>query len=394
MGRGRILLVLGVFLLVLAGALWWWLTRAPVQGPLKLTRVNFSDLPGWSAGDPKHAFIAFQRSCAMLTAQADETKVGGYGGTVADWREVCAASTKSDANAARDFFEQWFAPLLVSAGDAKDGLFTGYYEPQLNASIARHGPYRTPVYGRPNDLVEVDLGQFREALKGERIAGRVEHHRLVPYADRAEIDAKGLKTARVLFYADDPVAVFFLHIQGSGRVAFDDGSKARAAYDGQNGHPYTAIGRTLITEGQLTKDKVSLQTIRAWLIAHPDDAGRVMETDASYVFFKLVPIGDPNLGAVGAQGVALTPGASIAVDTKLHPLGVPFFVTTTSPTTHQALNRLTVAQDTGGAIKGAVRADLFFGFGPDAETMAGLMKQTGRMYVLLPRALARRIKAL
>ncbi|HEX4860874.1 MAG TPA: MltA domain-containing protein, partial [Rhizomicrobium sp.] len=195
-----------------------------------------------------------------------------------------------------------------------------------------------------------------------------------------------------LLYADDPVAVFFLHIQGSGRVSFDDGTAARVAYAGQNGRPYTAIGRTLIAEHELTKDKTSLQTIRAWLLAHPDRARAVMESDASFVFFKEAPVGDPALGAVGSEGVALTPEASIAVDEKIHPLGAPFFATTTLPGGAKKFDRLFVAQDTGGAITGPARADVFFGFGPRAEALAGEMKQAGRLTVLLPKPVAARIR--
>lgn len=388
MRRGQLFAAL-VVLIAVAAALAWWLTRAPEAGPLTLTRMYFSDLPGWSSGDPRAALAAFQRSCEVLTAKPDETQVGAYGGTVADWRPACAASKSADA--ARDFFELWFQPFAVGAGEAKEGLFTGYYEPELNASRIHRGPYRTPVYGLPSDLVSVDLGDFRGELAGERIAGRVVRHRLIPYATRAEIDVKGLRQSQVLFWANDPIAVFFLHIQGSGRVTFDDGSRARVAYAGENGQPYTAIGRTLIREGALAKDEVSLQSIRAWLLAHPDQAQRVMESDASFIFFKESAIGDPNLGAVGAQGAPLTPGASIAVDKRLHPYGAPFYIVTSLPS-QERLDRLFIAQDTGGAIRGAVRADIFFGFGAKAEALAGEMKQTGRMFVLLPKTVAARPK--
>lgn len=388
----RVIAGLFFIALVLASAAVWRLLHRAAPGPLQFTHVHFSDLPDWNSGDPRAALLAFQRSCTVMTAAPPETVVGAYAGSVADWRSTCDAAAKADINAARDFFEQWFAPLAVSTGSTSDGLFTGYYEPELHASIAKHGPYQTPVYALPSDLVTVDLGRFRDTLKGEHVTGRVEDHRLVPYPTRADIDTDGLRPAKVLFYADDPVAVFFLHIQGSGRVTFDDGTTARVAYAGQNGRPYTAIGRTLIAQHQLTRDKTSLQTIRAWLLAHPDQARAVMESDASYVFFQQTPVGDAALGAVGSEGVPLTPEGSIAVDTKIHPLGAPFFIETTLPRGGTKLNRLFVAQDTGGAITGPVRADIFFGFGARAEELAGEMKQTGRMFVLLPKPVAARIR--
>ena len=222
--------------------------------------------------------------------------------------------------------------------------------------------------------------------------------RLEPYPDRASIDADGLKTAPILFYADDPIAVFFLHIQGSGRVAFDDGSMARVAYAAQNGQPYTAIGRTLIAEGAIPRAEVSLQSIRAWLKAHPAQARRVMETNRSYVFFRETPLADPALGSAGSEGVPLTPGASLAVDLRLHPLGLPVFVAASAPDPDpdrpdRPLDRLLIAQDTGGAIRGPVRGDVFWGFGADAQAIAGRMKAHGRMYVLLPNAVADRLGA-
>jgi membrane-bound lytic murein transglycosylase A len=316
------------------------------------------------------------------------TSLGAYGGSVAGWRGACAeaqAMKFGTAREARQFFERNFSPLQVSAGEVKDGLFTGYYEPELHGSQTRHGLYQTPVYGLPPDLVSIDLSRFPSALSTQRTAGRVDGATLVPYATRAEIDARGLTPAPVLFYGDDPVTVFFLHIQGSGRVVFDDGKVARVAYAGQNGWPYTAIGKTLIAQGAMTRDRMSMQAIRDWLHAHPDRARKIMESDASFVFFRELPVGDPKLGSPGAEGASLTPGASIAVDMKIHPLGAPFYVATKMPDTRTDLQRLVIAQDTGGAIRGPVRADIFFGFGPDAELNAGGMKQSGQLYVLLPK---------
>jgi membrane-bound lytic murein transglycosylase A len=398
--HNRRLLVLLLLVIQVSILLGWWLLAPPEAGPLRLTPVKFSELPGWTQNDPRAALAAFRRSCAALKKKSPMSRMGGagYAGSVGDWQGACAAAptNASDAQAARTFFENWFAPVAVSAGDVREGLFTGYYEPHLRASRTRHGAYQAPIYGLPDDLISVDLGQFRDALKGEHIAGRVEGHTLVPYATRAEIDAKGVDHAPVLFYGDDPVTVFFLHIQGSGRVLLDDGAIVRVAYAGQNGQPYTAIGRTLIAQGALTKENVSLQTIRAWLKANPQNARQVMETDKSFVFFSEQPVGDASLGSAGSEGVALTAGASLAVDLRLHPLGAPFFVSTNVPDPNtakpdRAFNRLLIAQDTGGAIKGPVRGDVFWGFGKDAEEIAGRMKSHGMLFVLLPKSVAAKL---
>lgn len=398
--RFNILILLSFLLATVFGGWLWWRLVTPLPVPFRLTPVDFSALPGWAETDPSQALAVFRRSCGASMQKPPAAAMGGagYAGTAGDWRAVCDAvpSGRLDKNAARGWFEAWFRPVRISAGSAAGGLFTGYYEPELKASRTKHGPYRIPVFGLPKDLVSVDLGRFRESLKGERIAGRVEGQSLVPYPSRAEIDAGGFRTAPILFYADDPVAVFFLHIQGSGRVVFDDGARVRVAYAGQNGRPYTAIGRTLIEEGALARDEVSLQTIRAWLKAHPGEAGRVMETNASYVFFRETPLGDPALGSAGSEGVPITPGASLAIDNRLHPLGAPFFVAASAPDPDAAkpdrpFKRLLIAQDTGGAIQGPVRGDVFWGFGRDAEAIAGRMKAHGTMTVLLPKPLAAKL---
>lgn len=388
-------------LALLGGWLWWWLLAPPVPGPLRLTPARFSDLPGWAEANPVPALAAFRRSCAVLATRLGPAPMGGagYAGTVADWRLPCSAiPADGDAAKARAFFQTWFQPVRISAGRVRQGLFTGYYEPQIRVSHTAHGPYQTPVYGVPDDLITVDLSQFRAEWAHETIAGQLKGHRLVPYPDRAAIDAKDLKAAPVLFYAADPIAVFFLHIQGSGRVLFDDGSAARVAYAAQNGQPYTAIGRTLIADGAIPREQVSLQSIRAWLRAHPEQAQRVMETNRSFVFFKEVPLADPSLGAKGSEGVPLTPGASLAVDLRLHPLGAPFFIAATAPDADankpdHVFDRLLIAQDTGGAIRGPVRGDVFWGFGADAASIAGRMKAHGELFVLLPKPVAGRLGA-
>jgi membrane-bound lytic murein transglycosylase A len=344
--------------------------------------VSFADLPQWSSSDQAKAQLSFQRSCAVLMGRPDTAPLAGagYAGAVADWRGICGLAQ------APDFFERNFTPFAV-AGEA---LFTGYYEPQIRGSRSRTGAFQTPVYGLPSDLVRADLGLFNAKLKGERISGRVEGRTLVPYADRAQIDARGISAAPILFYTDDPIAFFFLQIQGSGRVAFGDGSKARIAYAGENGQAYTAIGRTLIADGSLSREEVSLQTIRAWLVAHPERAASVMQTNRSYIFFSEVPLGDPALGSTGSLGTNLTPLASLAVDSRIHALGAPFYVAAEGP---DPVHQVMVAQDIGGAIRGAARGDMFFGFGDEAERRAGAMKAPGRLYLLLPNALADKIGA-
>jgi membrane-bound lytic murein transglycosylase A len=217
---------------------------------------------------------------------------------------------------------------------------------------------------------------------------------LVPYAARAEIDNSGAASAPILLYVDDAVSAFFLNIQGSGRVRFEDGSINRLSFAATNGRRYTSIGRVLIDRHALAKESVSMQTIRAWLAAHPADAKSVMEEDQSFVFFTLAPLGDSSLGSPGTEGVPLTAEASVAVDARIHPMGVPVFVSTTIPGSdpaapERAFNKLLVAQDTGGAIKGPARGDIFFGTGNEAEAIAGRLKSHGRFFVLLPKLVAK-----
>jgi membrane-bound lytic murein transglycosylase A len=379
--RARHLLVL--LIAVLAGCT----SPSPQPTGLRLTKARFADLPEWSGTGAQAALASFRRSCAVLMARPDSAPMSGagYGGTAADWRAVCA-DTNSDA---RDFFEKNFTPFAVGGGGLENtGLFTGYYEPEIRGSRTRHGAYQTPVFGLPPDLVRADLGLFNPKLKGEHVSGKVVGHALVPYADRAQINSEGIANAPPLFFTDDAIAFFFLQIQGSGRVVFDDGSPARIAYAGENGQAYTAIGRTLIAEGALTRETVSLQSIRAWLQAHPERAAAVMQTNRSYIFFTEMPLGDTALGSNGSLGASLTPLASLAVDQRLHALGAPFYVAADGP---DPVHGMMVAQDIGGAIRGPVRADMFFGFGPEAERRAGAMKAPGRLYVLLPGALAARL---
>jgi membrane-bound lytic murein transglycosylase A len=387
-----------LILFVISGAGLWLLLRPPSTAPLTLSRVSFAEIPGWTNNDADASLTAFRRSCAVLVKEPASNAMGGigYGGRVGDWRQVCTEADRVSPGSARTWFERAFSPFELHTGSAREALYTGYYEPEIAASRTRHDTYTTPVYGLPRDLITADLGLFRHDLSGLRITGHLVGGRLLPLPVRAQIDTEGLSDAPVLLYARDAVSVFFLHIQGSGRASFDDGTASRLAYAGQNGHSYTPIGRVLIANGELDRAHMSMQAIRGWLEAHPAEAQRVMEHDQSYIFFRELPVGDPALGSPGSEGVSLTPRRSIAIDAGQHPLGVPMFVSTEAPAPDprqppRSFACICIAQDTGGAIKGALRADIFWGFGSDAESIAGRMKSTGHLYVLLPNALASRI---
>ena len=364
---------------------------APTPEPnrILLSPADFTELPGWTADAQQDALPALARSCAVLSRRIDDAPVGagGIGGTVADWRAPCAAldSAPADAEAARRLIESRFRPWRVTDGAGyADGLFTGYYEAELHGARTPSARYRVPILMRPADLVTVDLGRFAPDLAGRRIAGRVVKGALQPYLSRAAIERGALAGRKLeIAWVDDPADAFFLHIQGSGRIALDDGSVLHVGYAAANGHAYTPIGRELIARGVAAPEDMSMQTIRAWLEAHPGEAQALMDKNASYVFFRVLK-GD---GPLGAQGVALTPGRSLAVDSRLMPLGAPVWLDTTDPLTPTIpLRRLMVAQDTGGAIRGAVRGDVFWGYGPDATLRAGKMRQTGRWFLLLPRS--------
>ena len=379
--------------------------RRPVTPPeaaLRLTRVSYAELEGWGGSDLGTSLAAFLRSCDKIRAKPANAPLlaMSYGGTASDWRSACemAQSVANTPGARRQFFEAEFVPYRILKGTNSEGLFTGYFEPELRGSRTRQGRYQTPLYGVPSDLITVDLGQFREALRGQRVAGRVNGGTLIPYAPRSEIVGQGLPTAQALIFVDDPVDAFFLHVQGSGRIVLDDGSVVRAAYAGQNGHPYTAIGAVLIQMGELQRETVSMQSIRAWISAHPDRATALLDRNASYVFFQVQPLGDPTLGANGAEGVPLTAEASLAVDQTVHPYGMPLWLETSVPAAGEnapprRFARLLIAQDTGGAIRGVVRGDVYWGFGAAAGEIAGRMRSTGYLTVLLPRTLAMRLGA-
>lgn len=384
-------------LLVLAGVL---AACAPPAGRLNLTPVNFSALAGWGEDSPKDAIAAFLRSCARLAPTNPGRRVGpkDIGARAADWKAPCAAAETldgKDGRVAREFFEAHFVPFEAADGADTEGLFTGYYEAELRGSKTASARYSIPIYGRPDDLVTVDLGEFRSDLRGRRVAGRIVSGRLRPFPDRARIEGSTRSVkARPIVWVDSAIDAFFLHIQGSGRVILADGSIIRVGYAAQNGHPYSSIGALLIRSGDATREEMSMQWLRAWLRDNPRKARRLMAKNRSYVFFRVLK----GPGPIGAEGVALTPGRSLAVDRKFLPFGIPVWLDIAElprgsgrPPTR--LRRLMVAQDTGGAIKGPVRGDVFWGFGAKAADRAGAMRAQGRYFLLLPRATAKRLRA-
>ncbi|MFY9316889.1 MAG: MltA domain-containing protein, partial [Burkholderiales bacterium] len=306
-------------------------------------------------------------------------------------RRSCEAARglpADDEAAARAFVESAFEAWAIAAADGTaEGMITGYYEPVLAGSRTRTERFRFPVYGVPADLIAVDLESVVPELKGLRLRGRLEGNRLVPYRTRAEIENGGELRAAAIAWVEDPVELFFLQIQGSGQIVLDSGERLRIGYAEQNGHPYRSIGRYLVERREMTLDQASMQGIKAWAAANPRKLREALDSNPSYVFFRESPDGGAGeeRGPIGTLGVPLSAGYSLAVDARTVPLGAPLFLATTFPLSAQPLERLMAAQDTGGAIRGAVRADFYWGSGAEAGTLAGRMRQRGRLWILWPK---------
>jgi membrane-bound lytic murein transglycosylase A len=342
----------------------------PPPGGPGLTEVALTALPGWSGDATANALTAFVRSCKTIALMPPDHSLGGAGlalqraGQAGLWQNACNGARDAapgDDQAARTFFETYFAAYQITS----QALITGYFEPQYNGAKNLVPGYKVPLYAKPAVADLADL-------------------------PRSAIDHGALyRKAPVTAYLADPVDAFMLQIQGSGRILLPNGRILRVGFDGQNGQPYTPIGRILVQDGALQKGNVSYQTIAAWLKAHPAQAKSIMEQNARYVYLR--PLGNlaDDEGAPGALGVPLTAGRSLAVDPADIPLGTPVFVDTTDPLTSSKLDVLTIAQDTGGGIHGAGAADLFFGAGPQAEATAGQMQQPGTLYILLPRPVSK-----
>jgi membrane-bound lytic murein transglycosylase A len=389
--------------------------------------LPWSELPGWSDTSLVAAWPALLQSCSKLASRDTQ------------WRAICddaALFPNPNEDIVRAFFETRFTPHTQhNAEGATDGLITGYYEPLLNGSRTRSERYRYPIYRVPDDLVTIDLGDLYPELRNQRLRGRLQGKRVVPYFDRSQIERDRSPLAgNELLWVDDLVALFFLQIQGSGRVRLPNGEMVHVGYADQNGHPYRAIGRTLIERTGLKPEEVDAPAIRAWLAANPKEVQTILNSNPSYVFFSVRDAALP--GPLGALGVPLLAEHAIAVDPAYIPLGVPVWLDTSLPSARSSpaasraapasanaakdrpppagvsgsrtpeaserqagtspaggtarvsgdspYRRLVFAQDTGGAIRGPVRADVFFGYGPLAEERAGRMRQSGRLYVLLP----------
>ncbi|KAI5912595.1 murein transglycosylase A [Thauera sp. 2A1] len=337
---------------------------------------NWGSVEGWNEDDPAAAAPALQISCSVLARQPA-------------WKSACDAAAalgpRPSANAARQFFEQHFVPWrLTNADHSPEGLITGYYEPVIKGSRARGGAYAWPIHGRPDDMLTIELGDIYPELKPLRLRGRLVGNKVLPYWSREELTQKQDRIpAKVLLWASDPIDLFFLQVQGSGRVELPDGKTVRIGYADQNGYPYQSIGRWLVARGELPLEKASMDGIKRWVQDNPGRLPELLNANPSYVFFRELPPSDD--GPLGALGVPLSAGRSIAVDPRYVPLGAPVFLSTTRPLSNAPLKRLMLAQDTGSAIKGAVRADFFWGLGPQAGAEAGRMRQQGKMWLLLPR---------
>lgn len=341
---------------------------------MKLEKISFSDLPGWTDNSDNTTIPALQKSCPALQKRGTAKPVPTKG---SDWTAFCSAIDLGW----REAVEANLQPYRLISSDESRGLFTGYYEPLLHASRTRTDKYNVPIYKRPNDMVQVDLGDFRDSLKGQKITGRVDKQKLVPYYARADI-ARGVLANKnnELLWADSEVDVFFLEIQGSGRAELPDGQRVRIGYDAQNGYSYTAIGRVLKDRGAI-ESPVTMTKIKDWLAANPDKAREVLDQNESYVFFRELK----QDGAVGAANVTLTPQHSLAIDPAYYSYHLPLWLSTRLPG-GRPFNSLMMTQDTGGAIKGPIRGDVFWGFGAEAEEQAGSMQQPGALYILLPKS--------
>ncbi len=354
----------------------------PVEGSLQ--QAAFAQLPGWDADNHQQALVAFRRSAAVMQDQFNHR--GGeprFAGSWEHWQPACQESHA--ATGARNFFETHFTACRVVDQQRPQGLFTGYYEPAASGSLFRAEGFEVPIYGKPADLVSFD---DETAVRYGRMVDGVPH----AYITRREIEQGALAGRNLeIVWLNSWVDAFFIHVQGSGRIVLPDGQVIRLAYAAKSGRPYTGIGGVLVERGILRKEDMSMQSLRRWMAANPQGARELMWQNESFVFFRKVDVEDPSLGAPGAQKVNLTPLRSLAVDRSVWSFGTPVWLDLMAPSGEgaslQSFQRLMIAQDTGSAIKGMARGDVYWGWGEAAALTAGHMASPGNMYVLLPKQL-------
>lgn len=336
---------------------------------------TWSALTDWEKDDLSPAWQAFLKSCSVLNKQTL-------------WQKSCKAATtlnNPDNATLAVFFSNNFTPYqIINKDNTEEGLVTGYYEPLLKGSRKPSERYRFAIHAAPPQLLTINLGATYPEIKELRLRGRLEGNKILPYYTRAEImQNPKLLSAHEFLWVEDEVELFFLHVQGSGRILLENGDIVKIGYADQNGHPYNSIGKILVQRGELKLENASMQGIKQWGRKNASKLPELLKQNARYVFFRELPADIS--GPIGALGVPLTAGRSIAIDPLSVPQGAPVFLATTWPNTSKPLNRLMVAQDVGSAITGGVRADFFWGFGEEAATQAGKMKQPGKMWVLLPK---------
>jgi len=388
--RGVVASVVGVILCLTANA-------ALAEEPLKLADsqlepVKWTELAGWSADDHLAAFAAYQTSCQALRKMRRADERGRVYGALWTVCRNARGLRPQDADTARTFFEQNFQPVRIARLGEREGLLTGYFEPIVAGSRFPSPEFHVPVYRRPRDLIAAGYKPSSVAFpnKGIRIGRRTENNELVPYHDRGAIQAGALDGQKLeICWLKDPFDLLAIQIEGSGRVILEDGTPLRVSYDSHNGYSYSSIERVLIERNLISRKEMSPQRVREWMAAHPEEAAKVRATNRSYVFFRITGLsneGEP----VGAQGVPLTPGRSIAVD-RLHEYGTPFFIEANLPIESvksvSPFGRLMIEQDTGSAVVGPARADLYWGAGDDAGRIAGRIRHPGRFAMLVPREL-------
>ncbi len=354
-----------------------------VIGNNQYTQEDFSVAADVAAADWRRGLKAFVISCRSIKSKPL-------------WSEVCSKAQATSARNAESFFKENLVPWKITRlitdprtgairEERTDGLITGYYEPLLKAVKTKSDTHFTPILSTPEDLIVVDMDDVYPSLKGMKLRGKLQGRTLKAYDDRSQIVQRTDLDKYAIGWSDDPVAVFFLQIQGSGRLEFPDGSIVRVGFDDQNGRPYKAVGSWLVQQGYLQKHELSMQNIQKWAKEHPSRVNDLLDQNPSFVFFKPRDVTDPDEGPIGAQGLPLTPMASVAVDRREIPLGVPLLVGADQDNPPLHFIRPVVAQDTGGAIRGSLRFDFFWGFGDEAGIQAGKMKADSSAWLLLPK---------